>query len=172
VCHRAGMMQMIHRAKIRRRSNLLLSDGEEATMRSKLSTGAVIATLVVIPAGIGQAFGQDKLPATLSGSAIYRSYCAVCHGPDAKGNGPLAENLRVLPPDLTLLAKRNGGSYPDEKVYRIIDGRNPVKGHGGPEMPVWGDAFKGLHEGYSEAKVKEKIGALVEYLKSIQAPTR
>jgi len=108
----------------------------------------------------------------VAGSAVYRTYCASCHGADAKGDGPLAEHLRFRPPDLTLIAKRNGGTYSAEKVYRIIDGRNPVKGHGGPEMPVWGDAFKNVTEGYKEDDVKVKIEALVDHLKSIQVEVR
>jgi hypothetical protein len=92
----------------------------------------------------------------------------VCHGVDGKGDGVLTDRLRVSPPDLTLLARRNKGSYPKDIVYRIIDGRSPVKGHGGPDMPVWGDAFKEPGEQYSEGRVKEKIDGLVEYLGSIQ----
>lgn len=141
-------------------------------MRIDLFPVGVVIALGLVHAGGIRAWGQEKIPGTVLGSATFRSYCAACHGADAKGEGPLAESLRTPPPDLTLLAKRNGGSYPDEKVYRIIDGRKPVKGHGGPDMPVWGDAFKSSYDGYSEVKVKEKIGALVEYLKSIQAPIK
>lgn len=57
-------------------------------------------------------------------------------------------------------------------VHRIIDGRDPVKGHGGPDMPIWGDAFKNTSEGYSEDRVKERIEGLVEYLRSLQAPQK
>jgi hypothetical protein len=52
---------------------------------------------------------------------------------------------------------------------RIVDGRNPVKGHGGADMPVWGDAFKQSREGYSEERVKEKIEAVVDHLETLQA---
>jgi hypothetical protein len=66
------------------------------------------------------------------------------------------------------LAKRNGGQYPADIVFRTIDGRQPVRGHGGPDMPVWGDAFlKSRHAG-DEAAVKQVIYALVRYLESIQ----
>ena len=44
-----------------------------------------------------------------------------------------------------------------DKVYRMIDGRESVKGHGGTDMPVWGDAFKRSVEGYSEKAVKARI---------------
>ena len=121
------------------------------------------------------ALAQDPDPAVpthVSGSAVYKVYCAVCHGKEAKGDGPLASSLRFAPSDLTLLAKRNGGAYPAEQVFRIVDGRKPVKGHGGPDMPIWGDAFKGSVDGYTEEKVKQKIDSLVDFLKSIQADAK
>ena len=53
---------------------------------------------------------------------------------------------------------------------RAIDGRGPKEIHGGSDMPVWGDAFKRAGEGYSEAKVKERIDALVDYIATLQQP--
>jgi hypothetical protein len=88
-------------------------------------------------------------------------------GSSLRGDGPLADDLRVRPPDLTLLGRRNG-SFDREKVRRIVDGRNPVDGHGGPDMPVWGDVFKQADEGYSDKKVAERIESLLDYLSSIQ----
>jgi mono/diheme cytochrome c family protein len=122
-----------------------------------------------LPARAAQVAPRPEEPAAAwSGEALFKTYCATCHGPSAKGDGPLAGHLRFRPPDLTLFAKRNGGKFAAEKVGRIIDGRDPVKGHGGPDMPVWGDAFKGAHEGYSEASVKARIKALVEFLEGLQ----
>lgn len=103
-----------------------------------------------------------------SGAALFRSHCTSCHGMEAKGDGPLAANLRVAPADLTRIAKRNRGKFDAEKVRRAIDGRGPKEIHGGSDMPVWGDAFKRAAEGYSEAKVKERIDALVDHLASLQ----
>lgn len=108
--------------------------------------------------------GTKAIPA---GSGLYSTYCAVCHGTDAKGTGPLAESLKRRPADLTLLAK-GGGTFNRDQVYRIIDGRNPVKGHGGGDMPVWGDAFARSSDAGPQA-VKDRIDALVEYLASVQA---
>jgi len=105
----------------------------------------------------------------VSGVYAFRTYCASCHGADGKGEGPLTESLRFHPPDLTILAKRNGGEYPSEKVQRIVDGRNPLKGHGGPEMPIWGDAFKNADTGYDEQRVREKIRSIVDYVRTLQA---
>jgi len=42
---------------------------------------------------------------------LYKAYCAVCHGEDAKGNGPMTKSLKSLPPDLTRLFARNGGVF-------------------------------------------------------------
>jgi mono/diheme cytochrome c family protein len=103
-----------------------------------------------------------------AGEEVYKTYCATCHGKTAKGDGPLAAHLRFAPPDLTLLAKRNEGKFDTVAVHRMIDGRQPLKGHGGPDMPVWGDAFRKSGEGYSEKAVKERIDSLVTHLKKLQ----
>lgn len=105
-----------------------------------------------------------------NGSALFRSYCASCHGAEGKGDGPLAANLRVIPSDLTRIAERNHGKFDADKVRRAVDGRGPKEIHGGSDMPVWGDAFKRAGEGYSEAKVEERIGALVEHISTLQKP--
>ena len=42
------------------------------------------------------------------------------------------------------------------------------KGHGGPDMPVWGDAFKASRVGSSEEAIQARIKALVEHLERIQ----
>ena len=102
------------------------------------------------------------------GAGLFRAHCATCHGLGGEGDGPFAPRLRVAPPDLTTLAKRNGDRFPFDKVYRTIDGRDPVDGHGGGGMPVWGDDFLDSREGFSPAKVREKVNQLVHYLASIQ----
>jgi mono/diheme cytochrome c family protein len=124
--------------------------------------------LPMVLAGRGLAAAAPSTAEVESGPAVFRSYCASCHGADAKGDGPLAANLRVAPADLTRIAKRNHGKFEAAKVRRAIDGRDRRQIHGGSDMPVWGDAFKRPGEGYSEAKVKERIEALVGYLESLQ----
>lgn len=104
-----------------------------------------------------------------SGISLFRTYCSTCHGREAKGDGPMADQLRYHPPDLTLLAQRNDGKYPAEDVFHMIDGRKAVKGHGGPDMPIWGDAFKNAREGFDEQSVKDKIQAIVDYLAGVQS---
>lgn len=101
------------------------------------------------------------------GRSVYRAYCGACHGQEATGDGPVAQYLTPAPPDLTLIRQRREGEFPLDEIRRIIDGREPVPGHGSSEMPVWGDAF--VRAGAeSEEEVEAKIEALVHYLWSIQ----
>jgi mono/diheme cytochrome c family protein len=103
------------------------------------------------------------------GSYLFKTYCATCHGTSARGDGPLAGAMRRKPANLVEIATRHKGAFPGDLVYKIIDGRTKVPGHGGPDMPVWGDAFLRTAEGTDEASVQHRIQALVDYLESIQA---
>ena len=128
---------------------------------------AAIALPWIVPVSASQQppAAAKSIPA---GSGLFATYCVVCHGANGKGTGPLADSLKRRPADLTLLAKNNGGTYPREMVAKIIDGREGVKGHGGGDMPVWGDAFERSADAGPQA-VKDRIDALVEYLSSLQA---
>jgi mono/diheme cytochrome c family protein len=98
---------------------------------------------------------------------LFRTHCATCHGADARGNGPLAEQMRRMPPDLTTFTMRNGGVFPSERVRRIIDGRD-VTSHGDREMPVWGDVFR-IPRGTAETSAAgDRIASIVRYLEGIQ----
>jgi mono/diheme cytochrome c family protein len=102
------------------------------------------------------------------GEELYRSYCRSCHGDGGRGDGPVAEHLKVAPADLTQIARRNDGEFPREWVYERIDGRENVTAHGTSEMPVWGDALSKTQGGLSEEQVNKRITHLVAYLASIQ----
>jgi mono/diheme cytochrome c family protein len=117
----------------------------------------------------GRADAQS--PAAATGDYLFRTYCAACHGTSARGDGPLADSMRRRPANLTEIAKRNKGVFPSEEMLRVVDGRSPVKGHGGPDMPVWGDVFARSVDGGDPAIVQARIKALVAYLESIQVKT-
>lgn len=102
-----------------------------------------------------------------SGAEMYKTYCAVCHGTDGKGNGPAASALKVPPTDLTVLAKNNGGKYPDLKVAATIRGEATLPAHGSKEMPVWGHLFWGMSHGH-EGEVQQRVGNLTKYIESLQ----
>jgi mono/diheme cytochrome c family protein len=106
------------------------------------------------------------------GAQLYQTHCSRCHGPAAHGDGPAAHTIDTPVPDLTRIASRNGGVFPSEKIYRIIDGQSEVPAHGTRPMPLWGYDFFG-DEGDDEAEHREaskKIDSLVAYLRSVQRP--
>jgi mono/diheme cytochrome c family protein len=138
----------------------------EATRR-KTTVALMGALLLLIPA-TGALAQDDADGAARLGQIAFREYCRSCHGNLAKGDGPVAEHLKPKPADLTGIAERNGGEFPAEKVHAAIAGGKDVAGHGNSEMPVWGNAFKKVRGGQSEAEVDEKISNLVAYLASIQ----
>lgn len=104
------------------------------------------------------------------GAQLFRTYCASCHGPSGRGDGPVAEAFRQPIADLTQYTARNHGVFPSERVRQIIDGRG-IAAHGDREMPVWGDAFRSEHGGLTTEEVKARIGAIVRYLEAIQQRT-
>ncbi len=108
-----------------------------------------------------------KPTSAASGQEMYKTYCAVCHGIDGKGNGPAAEALKVPPPDLTTLAEKNGGKYPAMKVSAVIRGDQMMPSHGSKEMPVWGNLFWSMSGGHS-SEVQQRVTNLNRYLESLQ----
>ena len=127
-----------------------------------------LLTLSVAPASEAQEPEPGPAEGVDAGGDLFFTHCGPCHGKTAEGDGPVASSLEFVPPDLTRIAIRNGGEFPADLVRRIVDGRKAVKGHGGPEMPIWGDAFKTREEGFSEEAVAEKIRAIVSWLATVQ----
>lgn len=103
-----------------------------------------------------------------TGSLLYQTHCAVCHGTDAHGDGPWADVLAYRPADLTRIAIRSRGEFPAARVRAIIDGRKPIKSHFPTGMPIWGDVLKTAETAYSETAVRARITALVDYLRTLQ----
>ncbi len=103
------------------------------------------------------------------GGVSYNLYCQSCHGPLAKGDGTVAELLKVAPADLTLIRARRKGEFPREEIHRIIEGDKDLRAHGS-DMPFWGDAFRRTEETDDEEVIRRKIDGLVYYLEVIQEP--
>ena len=104
------------------------------------------------------------------GQQYFVQYCGACHGVDGRGHGPAAPALRTPPADLTRIAQRHGGHFPDAEVATQIDGRAMVRAHGSRDMPVWGWRFgeKFGGEGVGEEAVRGHLLVLIDDLKSIQ----
>lgn len=101
-----------------------------------------------------------------SGEQMYKDYCAACHGPGGKGDGPAAALLKTWPPDLTTMAQRSKGKYPEVKVKETLLFGTSSRAHGTSDMPVWGPLFRAKDENKKEANAR--ISKLTQYLQSIQ----
>ena len=137
-------------------------------------SGSLILGYVVLAALIarGQTTGPRQPPLvipSMAGQDLYRFYCATCHGVDGKGKGPVASALRVAPADLTLLARRDGGTFPRDRIFAFVaNGGSTASGaHGSKEMPIWGPIFFALDP--SDTRAVMRIENIVQYLESIQA---
>ena len=128
-----------------------------------------VARFFILTTVLGLAWGMTALAQQgYSGRALYETYCLSCHGDQGKGDGSFAKLLRKSPADLTQITPLADGSFPAVQVFRTIDGRDPVAGHGGGDMPVWGDAFAKSRDGSSPEAVKAKVDALVRYVRTLQ----
>ncbi|MGA7921566.1 MAG: c-type cytochrome, partial [Candidatus Acidiferrales bacterium] len=135
--------------------------------------GILISTVLFFGLG-NMAFAQDnqvkkepiKQTAPLSGAGMFKDYCAVCHGKDAKGNGPAASALKRAPANLTTLAKRHEGEFPDLYVEEVLRNGVTEPAHGDAEMPVWGPLFRSMDS--DPAIMDVRIMSLVSYIKSLQ----
>ena len=107
-----------------------------------------------------------QLIRSLEGADLFHSYCAPCHGADAKGRGPAAAALNSNVPDLTLISKRNGGVFPAKWVERIIAGDEAMLAHGSRDMPIWGPIFHQVQEDRDFGNIR--LHNLTKYLETIQ----
>lgn len=137
--------------------------------------------IISLTAGIAGAAQAEEVDI---GKSEFQSSCASCHGADGKGKGPVSGQLKVLPSDLTVLAKNNNGVFPTNAVYETIYGSKAIPAHGTREMPIWGERFNPIislphavdpyywrmagPEKSPEVVVRTRILAVIDYLSRIQ----
>ncbi len=86
-------------------------------------------------------------PASIAhGQALFAIYCAPCHGPGGKGDGPVSPKF-IPPPDIT---------HPSIQKARTDGYLQHVIGTGGAVMPAYGEALS-----------PEERWDVVNYLRSI-----
>lgn len=118
------------------------------------------------------------------GKSEFQSSCASCHGADARGKGPVSDQLKIPPPDLTMLAKNNNGVFPTNSIYNTMYGSKTIPAHGTREMPIWGERFNPIvnlphnvdpyywkmagPEQSPEVVVRTRILAVIDYLNRVQ----
>lgn len=102
------------------------------------------------------------------GKELFAEYCASCHGDLGKGDGPVARTLKEPPTDLTLLAARNQGQFPEMRVTGAIKAGPGVPAHGSEAMPVWGPIFMDADSSAREREAQLMVYNLVEYIRTLQ----
>lgn len=134
----------------------------------------------------GLAFGFFAVLAPLAhaeslGEFEYRSSCIQCHGETGKGDGPVATYLTQVPADLSKLTTDNGGIFPVERVYDVIEGTADIGAHG-RDMPLWGIRYREraavIADFYTDFQfdpgrdtdgyVRARILSVIEYLSTLQ----
>jgi mono/diheme cytochrome c family protein len=141
---------------------------------SRLASRNVFMACILAGAISGTCLAQEKekektpvqSSRATSGARLYKQHCAVCHGMDLKGTGPIPSPYRP-PPDLTTLARRHGGKFPAAYVSNVLRNGVRLPAHGPAEMPVWGTDLATKDE-RDEAQVSERIKALTDYIESLQ----
>lgn len=100
--------------------------------------------------------GADLPQDSPVGLRVYAKHCAVCHGPDGRGNGPAAPSLIPHPRDFTqgqykYKSTASGKPPTDEDLIRTVSG-----GLQASAMPYWNDLL-------SESEIRE----VVTYIKNL-----
>src|SRR5579864_7656092 len=143
----------------------------------RISTSQTLIFGALLAFGCFTAFAADEPPtktikkvnaqptATLNGVDLFKEYCAVCHGNGAKGDGPAADALKKKPADLTQLARKNGGAFPELHVMNYIKGQDVVAAHGSRDMPVWGTIFSQMSS--NQDLVQVRTYALLKYIEQL-----
>ncbi len=136
-------------------------------------TGSLMVCGLLMFCAAGLAQKEDQRPESVrliestQGAELYKAYCAVCHGKDGKGDGPMASSLKVAVADLTHVTARNHGKFPSARIEKIIAGEEQLpKGHGTQAMPVWGPIFSQI--AWDQDLGKLRIYNLAKYIEKIQ----
>jgi mono/diheme cytochrome c family protein len=131
-----------------------------------------ILFFLTLSIGISKAYGQQSL--LDYGKQDFDKHCSSCHGQNGEGGGWLSNFLTQEPPNLTLLAKQNGGILPFDRLYSSIAG-NQIPIHGPSDMPAWGSTFRSEAKEHNlgilydpDAVAKTRILLLLDYINRLQ----
>jgi len=134
------------------------------TMTVMLAMGALLGAQKIERVTIQ----STPIPSAASGEGMFKAYCAACHGALAKGDGPAAAALKKRPADLTQLARKNNGKFPEMQVIDYIRGYDVVAAHGSRDMPIWGTLFRSIEA--TDSRVPDlRAKNLADYVKTLQA---
>jgi mono/diheme cytochrome c family protein len=144
-------------------------DSSTRRLRTMMKGGMALTVIGALSA-LG-ACAPEPVPAP--GASAYQDYCAICHGTRALGDGPVAAELKVPPPDLTRLAARNGGVFPMRAVADTVYGF--AGKHEADLMPEFSPLLDGpdvavpAPHGRDEV-MPMRLAEVVTYLETLQRP--
>jgi mono/diheme cytochrome c family protein len=96
-------------------------------------------------------FHQDDAAALEKGKLLYETYCLVCHGPEGKGDGPIATKI---PPPTSYKSERVMGFLPGRIFHVITLGSN--------KMPSYATQLVPEDRWLIITYIREKLQQLVE----------
>lgn len=151
--------------------------GRRATRRNqRRAPHSLLLGGIALPLALAWGAAPSRAEASAPGQAeilaegrdLYDWHCANCHGSGGRGDGRMASVLVIPPSDLTAIASRNGGVFPFWRIYRVVDGGQPVKGHETFQMPRFWERFQRDEgkPGYLPAHVRVLL--LTHFLESLQ----
>lgn len=130
----------------------------------KLALAALLAALFAGPAGAAQEVDRSRLPPepegflldgdTERGAVVFRKSCALCHGPEGRGDGRVKSD--PPPRDLTDGEALKTGS--DWELYQVILNGGQVLGLA-PKMLPWKDTLD-----------EQEIVDVATYVRSLARP--
>jgi mono/diheme cytochrome c family protein len=136
------------------------------------------ALSILVAGAFGVAFAAHAAGEAVHGLELgkseFQTNCAACHGASGRGEGAMAQTLDRNVPDLTTMTNRYGGVFPTVHTWLVIDGRSLYEAHQRARgMPLWGQDYRNealANPSYRapEAYVGERIGALVDYVATLQ----
>jgi hypothetical protein len=83
------------------------------------------------------------------------------------GDGPAADILKSTPMDLSMMARRNNGKFPADRVASVLKFGSSGHEHGTSDMPLWGPLFRSLDKPLS-GDPGLRIHNVTEFVKSLQ----
>lgn len=139
----------------------------------KLILSAAAAAALIVGIAFAGPSGPDTTAASkpiapTNGGAIFAHYCTPCHGTDGKGHGPVVDEQKAVPVDLTALSRKNHGKFPETHVVNVLQFGVQIPPHTSVEMPVWGPIFGKINRSDPRDRIT-RVKSLTRYLESIQA---
>ncbi len=128
---------------------------------------SVLRCLVVVamPLAASVCANAEEVATSASGAEVYQQYCALCHGIDGRGLGPVTEKTTRPAADLTQIAKRNGGQFSASAVSKKIVEGGGIAEHAASRMPAWGKLFAA---GADPERAGATVAAVTTYIAGLQ----